>query len=102
VAGEYHADVPLLCGETGLAVRKSPPEAMEADEELQARWLKEALTYLREQGVGYSIWSWRTKVASAEAIHSLHRADGSPRPALEVIDELNRHGVGAREATLPN
>ena len=90
VAREYHADVPLLCGETGLAVRKTPLDVMKADEELQARWLREALTYLRKQGVGYSVWSWRTKVASAEAIHSLHRADGSPRPALEVIDQVNR------------
>jgi hypothetical protein len=73
-----------------MAVHKNPPGAMAADEELQARWLKEGLTCLREEGVGYSIWSWRTKVASAEAIHSLHRADGSPRPALEVIRQVNR------------
>jgi hypothetical protein len=90
VAREYYPDIPLLCGEIGMAVRKSPPEAMKADEEVQARWLKDGLTYLRQEGVGYSIWSWRTKVPSAEAIHSLHRADGSPRPALEVIENTHR------------
>lgn len=87
---EYYPDLPLLCGEIGLPIRKSPPETMAADEQLQTRWFREALGYLGANAIGYSIWSWRTKVASAEATHSLYRADGSPRPALEVIKRIAR------------
>jgi hypothetical protein len=88
-AREYYPNLPIFCGETGLPVRKQPPETMAEDEALQARWFREALPYLIGEGVGYSIWSWRTVVESAEETHSLHREDGSPRPALDAIRDIH-------------
>jgi hypothetical protein len=63
---------------------------MAADEQLQTGWFGQALDYLGANAIGYSIWSWRTKVPSAETTQSLYRADGSPRPALAVIERLTR------------
>ena len=95
-AREYHPDVPALCGEIGLAVRKEPEEARQEDEALQVRWFREALAYLLQEGVGYDIWSWRTVVPSAEAIHSIYRADGTARPALEAIREVHEAAGGGQ------
>ena len=70
----------------------------QADEELQVRWYREALGYLRERRIGYDVWAWRTVVEHADVTHALLRAeDKSPRPALAVISEINRREPGPRE-----
>jgi len=95
-AREYHPDVPAFCGETGLAVRKKPEQARKDDEALQVRWFREILPYLLGEGVGYSLWSWRTVVPSAEAIHSIYRADGTPRPSLEALRHIHEAAAAGK------
>ena len=86
----YHPELPLLCGEIGMAVRKEPVADRDEDEATQVEWFTEALGYLVDENAGYSLWAWRTVVPHADATQALHReADGSPRPALEVVEEIN-------------
>jgi len=94
LAEGLYPGLPIFCGEIGLDVRLDSPEVTRTDQELQCRWYREALGYLRGLGIGYSIWSWRTVVAGEKSSLSLHGADGSPRPSLAVIDEANRREPG--------
>lgn len=80
--------LPLFCGELGLPARTEPPEALAEDEALQARFLTEAVRYLEEQQVGFSLWCWRTAVPDAKSTHSLIRPDGTATPALEQLRDL--------------
>jgi len=96
IARATYAETPFLCGEIGLPIRLTSPDTIKADEELQVRWYREALGYLREQRWGYSVWCWRTVVKGEESSLALLRAeDKSPRPALAVIGEVNRREPGA-------
>ncbi len=94
LARTLYPRLPLFCGEIGLEVRLSPPATTAADEELQCQWYREALGYLRDRGIGYSLWSWRTAVSGEKTSLSLHRPDGAPRPSLSVITEVNRRRPG--------
>jgi Beta-galactosidase len=95
LAQSLYSGLPLFCGEIGLEVRLDPPETRQADEELQCRWYREALGYLRGRGVGYSVWSWRTVVEGEKTSLALLHPDGSPRPSLAAIAEVNRRPPGA-------
>jgi hypothetical protein len=94
-ASAAYAETPLFCGEIGLPVRLDSPEVIKADEELQVRWYREALGLLRQRRFGYSVWCWRTVVKGEKSSLALLRPeDRSPRPALEVIGEVNRREPG--------
>jgi len=94
-ASAAYAETPLMCGEIGLPVRLDSPELTQADEELQTRWYREALGKLRERRFGYDIWCWRTVVkGETSSLALLRAADKSPRPALTVIEEMNRRKPG--------
>jgi hypothetical protein len=97
LARQYYPEVPIFCGEIGLPVRLTSPEVTAADEALQTRWYREALGWLRERGVGYDVWCWRTVVQREPSSLALLRAeDKSARPALGVVEEVNRRGAGGR------
>ncbi|MGQ9731017.1 MAG: hypothetical protein ACUVX8_07045 [Candidatus Zipacnadales bacterium] len=92
-----YPETPIFCGEVGLPVRLDSPDTQETDEELQARWFRKALGYLRERRIGYSVWSWRTVVKNERMSLSLLRAeDKSARPSLAVISEINRREPGTK------
>lgn len=80
-----YPDLPLFCGELGLDVRKQPAADRQRDEALQAQFLKKATDYLRQAGVGFSIWAWRTVVPQEPRTHSLIREDGTDTPALAEL-----------------
>lgn len=97
-AAAAYPQTPLFCGEIGLSVRLNSPETTRADEQLQVRWFREALSLLRERRFGYSIWCWRTIVKGEQSSLALLRADDkSPRPALAAIAEINRRLPGGRD-----
>jgi len=87
-ARELYPSLPLFLGELGMAVPVAPPQARAAQETLQAQFLTQALTYLRDENIGFSLWSWRTVVPNAETTHSLQREDGSETPTLQAIRRL--------------
>jgi len=84
-ARELYPEVPIFVGELGMPVQKAPPETRHEEEAMQADFLMGAVEYLEGEGVGYSLWDWRTVVASADATHSLVREDGTVTPALERL-----------------
>lgn len=95
LAAEFYPDLPRFCGELGLPVRN---DHVEADEQLQALWYAEALEYLREQGMGWSVWSWRTVVKRApNSLALLRSEDKSPRPSLELVRQANIAGADRQQ-----
>lgn len=86
-ARDLYPGVPLFVGELGMAVRKAPPETRREEEAMQADFLRGAVEYLEGEGLGFSLWAWRTVVPGAEETHSLVREDGSMTPALEGLKE---------------
>ena len=86
--------MPLFCGELGLDVPTDPAEARRSSEALQTDFLAGATEYLRQQGVGFSLWCWRTVVKGAPRTHSLIREDGSETPALAKLRDAWRAHPG--------
>jgi len=82
--------LPVFVGETGFPVDITSPEARRTGEERACEWYGRALSYLRTEGIGYSVWCWRTVVPTAEISHSLYREDDSRTPMLDVIARINR------------
>ena len=89
-ARDLYPELPIFCGELGMAPRKEPPAAREADEAVQAEFLSRAVEYLAQERIGFDIWAWRTVVDRADRIHSLVRPDGSTTPALRRLKEMWR------------
>lgn len=89
-ARQLYPGFPLFDGELGLDVRKKPAEARAAGEKLQAEFLVQATDYLHSQGIGFSLWDWRTVVPGAARTFSLVRKDGTDTPALVRLREVWR------------
>ncbi len=95
LARRLYPDLPLWMGELGADV-----EAV--GEKKQKDWLSLAISSLKEQGIGYSIWNWRHYIERGVSSFSLLREDGSPRPALEVVKKLNKENATPSPLLLPN
>lgn len=95
LARGLYPQLPLWIGELGADV-----EAV--GEKKQRGWLSLAISSLKEQGIGYSIWNWRNYIERGTSSFSLLREDGSPRPALEVVKRLNRGNDFPSPSLLPN
>lgn len=83
LARRLYPRLPLWMGELGADVGA-------VGEEKQKDWLSLAISSLKRQGMGYSIWNWRHYLERGTSSFSLLREDGSPRPALESVQRLNR------------
>lgn len=95
LARRLYPGLPLWMGELGADV-----EAV--GEKKQRDWLSIAISSLKEQGIGYSIWNWRHYIERGTSSFSLLREDGSPRPALEVVKRLNKEITPPLPLILPN
>jgi hypothetical protein len=80
-ARRLYSRMPLWVGELGA-------DSSKCGEQAQADWFRQAIPALRQAGAGYSVWAWREHSATGEQL-ALLREDGSPRPALAVLRELN-------------
>jgi len=95
LARRLYPQLPLWMGELGADV-----EAV--GEKKQRDWLSLAISSLKEQGIGYSIWNWRHYIERGTSSFSLLREDGSPRPALKVVKKLNEEDALPSPLLLPN
>jgi hypothetical protein len=80
-ARRLYPKLPLWAGELGA-------DSSKCGEQAQADWFRQAIPALREAGAGYSVWAWRDHSATGEQL-ALLREDGSARPALAGLKELN-------------
>ncbi|MBC7328291.1 beta-galactosidase [bacterium] len=95
LARSLYPKLPLWVGELGADVEK-------VGEKKQRDWLSLAISYLKEQKIGYSIWNWRHYLERGTASFSLLKPDGSPRLAFEAVRRLNREVKTEVHIRLPN